>query len=89
MGFLQRNGTTNESRAIRSASHGRGGSSSPARGELTGGGGRGSASSSELRRSSEVCAATLSSMRKRLVAVAFPGAASFSGELQLRWAAVR
>jgi hypothetical protein len=59
------------SRTIRNRSHGQGSSSSTARGRLTGGGSRGSARSSELRRPSEVCAATLA-LRTRLQVHAAP-----------------
>jgi hypothetical protein len=72
-----------EGRAIRKRIDGRGASSSAARGGLTGDGGRGSASSSELRRSSDWCAATLSSMGKRLEAVASPEVVSFSDVLRV------
>ena len=74
-------------RAIRRRINGRGASSSMTRGGLTGDGGRGSASSSELRRSSEMCAGTVSSTRRRLEAVASPEVVSFAGVLRVLAAA--
>jgi hypothetical protein len=83
MGFHARSGARKEGRAIRRGSHGRGVSSSMARGGLTGGGSRGSEGASGLRRASGGCTATLSMMVKPMEAAARPGAASFSGELPL------
>jgi hypothetical protein len=76
-----------DGRAIRKKIDGRGASSSTARGGLTGDGGRGSASSSELRRSSAMCAGTVQSTRRRLEAVASPEVVSFAGLLRVLAAA--
>jgi hypothetical protein len=66
-------------RRIRRGSHGRGSSSSPARGGRAGDGGRGSGSTVGRRGSMERCAVTLTSMGKRLAPSARLGEASIGG----------